>query len=95
MFCFSLLAEVTACLSELSDLQSKHEFVSTKTNTLHQSCEHLLEEQTRLMNVAEAISSKLSYYNELDRINSVSWRYHISFGQDSSVVSRYSLRSHR
>lgn len=67
-----LLDEVGGSIDHLSDLQKQHEFVSTKTNTLHQSCEHLLEEQTGLMNVAEAIQSKLSYFNELDRINTVS-----------------------
>lgn len=69
---YSLLDEVSGSISQLDDLGSNHEFVSTKTDTLHQSCEHLLEEQTSLMNVAEAIQSKLSYFNELDRINTVS-----------------------
>ncbi|XP_067948240.1 conserved oligomeric Golgi complex subunit 3-like [Watersipora subatra] len=68
--CDGLLEEVGASLELLNDLQGKHDFVSTKTTSLHQSCEHLLEEQTDLMNVAEAIQNKLSYFNELDRINS-------------------------
>lgn len=67
----SLVEEVSGSINQLNELGGDHEFVSTKTNTLHQSCEHLLEEQTSLMNVAEAIQSKLSYFNELDRINSV------------------------
>lgn len=71
LFHSSLLGEVSGALDELNDLQAKHEFVSTKTNSLHQSCEHLLDEQTKLLNAAEAITSKLSYYNELDRVNTV------------------------
>jgi len=63
--------DVTASIDHLNDLQAKHEFVSTKTNSLHQSCEHLLEEQTSLMNIAEGIQSKLSYFNELNSINLV------------------------
>ena len=70
MYC-RLVDEVAGSINQLNELGGDHEFVSTKTNTLHQSCEHLLEEQTSLMNVAEAIQSKLSYFNELDRINSV------------------------
>jgi len=58
-------------MDQLHDLQTQYEMVSTKTSTLHQSCEHLLEEQTSLMNIAESIQSKLSYFNELDRINTV------------------------
>mgnify|MGYP007091358457 CR=1 FL=1 len=30
--------------------------------------------QTRLMNTAESISNKLSYFNELESISSVSWQ---------------------
>lgn len=71
LFLSSLLGEVSGALDELHDLQAKHEFVSTKTNSLHQSCEHLLDEQTKLLNAAESITSKLSYYNELDRVNTV------------------------
>ncbi|XP_048763824.1 conserved oligomeric Golgi complex subunit 3-like isoform X2 [Ostrea edulis] len=68
--CDGVLGEVTTALTYLAGLQKQYVSVSTKTNALHEACEHLLAEQTRLMNTAENISNKLSYYNELDKISS-------------------------
>lgn len=68
--CDGVLGEVTTALTYLAGLQKQYISVSTKTNALHEACEHLLAEQTRLMNTAENISNKLSYYNELDKISS-------------------------
>ena len=41
-----------------------------KTCALHNACETLLHEQTRLTDNAEAIHEKLSYFQELDSIKS-------------------------
>ncbi|XP_052216084.1 conserved oligomeric Golgi complex subunit 3-like isoform X2 [Dreissena polymorpha] len=68
--CDWVLDEVSAGLDHLMELQRQYVHVSTKTNALHEACEHLLEEQTRLMNQAENISNKLSYFNELETISS-------------------------
>ncbi|XP_069103454.1 conserved oligomeric Golgi complex subunit 3-like isoform X2 [Argopecten irradians] len=68
--CDSVLEEVGTALDYLRSLQAHYIHVSTKTNALHDACEHLLAEQTRLINTAENISNKLSYFNELDRISS-------------------------
>ncbi|XP_033760571.1 conserved oligomeric Golgi complex subunit 3-like isoform X2 [Pecten maximus] len=68
--CDSVLEEVGTALDYLCSLQAHYIHVSTKTNALHDACEHLLAEQTRLINTAENISNKLSYFNELDRISS-------------------------
>ncbi|XP_041353506.1 conserved oligomeric Golgi complex subunit 3-like isoform X2 [Gigantopelta aegis] len=68
--CKGLYTEVLSALRYLDDLNSQYVNVSTKTNALHDACEHLLSEQTKLMNIAESISSRLSYFNELDRISS-------------------------
>ncbi|KAL4220407.1 Golgi transport complex subunit 3 [Mactra antiquata] len=68
--CDQVLEEVSAGLEYLMDLQQQYINVSTKTNALHEACEHLLAEQTRLINTAESISNKLSYFNELDSISS-------------------------
>ncbi|XP_060583115.1 conserved oligomeric Golgi complex subunit 3-like isoform X2 [Ruditapes philippinarum] len=68
--CDGVLDEVSSGLEYLMNLQQQYINVSTKTNALHEACEHLLAEQTRLMNTAESISNKLSYFNELDSISS-------------------------
>ena len=47
-------------------------FVSTKTNALHNACEHLLSDQTTLINMADAIEENLQFFVEYDRIHSVS-----------------------
>ncbi|KAK2188450.1 hypothetical protein NP493_132g06036 [Ridgeia piscesae] len=67
--CGSVLSEVSQALSFLSELKCKYVNVSMKTNALHEACENLLEEQSQLMNTAECINSKLSFFNELDRLS--------------------------
>lgn len=66
--CDSILNEVEAALQHLQDLKQKHLLVSTKTGALHEACEQLLQDQTKLMNMAESISNKLSYFNALDHL---------------------------
>eukprot|EP00106_Octopus_bimaculoides_P007522 XP_014774964.1 PREDICTED: conserved oligomeric Golgi complex subunit 3-like isoform X2 [Octopus bimaculoides] len=68
--CCDVLQEVTDSLDYLNNLQHQYNLVSFKTNALHDACEHLLAEQSSLMNTAENISNKLSYFNELERISS-------------------------
>ncbi|XP_077988329.1 conserved oligomeric Golgi complex subunit 3-like [Glandiceps talaboti] len=67
--CDQVLEEVSNALKHLEDLQRQYMFVSTKTNALHEACEQSVEEQTRLVNTAESISNKLSYFNELGRMS--------------------------
>lgn len=66
--CDSILNQVEAALCQLEDLKQKHLLVSTKTGALHEACEQLLQDQTKLMNMAESISNKLSYFNTLDHL---------------------------
>ncbi|KAK2152577.1 hypothetical protein LSH36_325g04065 [Paralvinella palmiformis] len=68
--CDHVIDEVTQALNHLETLKVKYVQVATKTNALHEDCENLLEEQTKLVNIAENINSKLSYFNELERISS-------------------------
>ncbi|XP_072033720.1 conserved oligomeric Golgi complex subunit 3-like isoform X2 [Amphiura filiformis] len=67
--CDSVLDEVSTALNHLEELQKQYVFVSTKTNALHEACEESLQDQTKLVNKAESISGRLSYFNELERIN--------------------------
>ena len=43
--CDKVLDEVSGALDYLMDLQRQYINVSTKTNALHEACEHLLAEQ--------------------------------------------------
>ncbi|XP_020896480.1 conserved oligomeric Golgi complex subunit 3 [Exaiptasia diaphana] len=66
--CDTILSEVEVALSHLKELQLKHVLVSTKTGALHEACEQLLHDQTKLVNMAESISNKLSYFNTLEHL---------------------------
>eukprot|EP00731_Ephydatia_muelleri_P030040 Em0021g563a len=65
-----MLSEIDCSLECLGEIAKRHSFVDNKTGTLHSACEKLIEDQTKLVNVAESISQKLSYFDELDRISS-------------------------
>ncbi|XP_026886252.2 conserved oligomeric Golgi complex subunit 3 isoform X1 [Electrophorus electricus] len=67
--CDAILTDVNAALEHLDSLQKQYLFVSTKTGTLHAACEQLLKEQSELVDLAESIEQKLSYFNELEAIN--------------------------
>lgn len=43
--CDNVLGEVNQALSHLDHLRERYVAVSTKTNALHEACEHLLAEQ--------------------------------------------------
>ncbi|XP_075055840.1 conserved oligomeric Golgi complex subunit 3 [Mixophyes fleayi] len=67
--CDAILNDVNVALQHLESLQKQYLFVSTKTGTLHEACEQLLKEQSELVNFAESIQQKLSFFNELENIN--------------------------
>ncbi|XP_040197208.1 conserved oligomeric Golgi complex subunit 3 isoform X2 [Rana temporaria] len=67
--CDSILNDVNLALQHLESLQKQYLFVATKTGTLHEACEQLLKEQSELVNLAETIQQKLSYFNELENIS--------------------------
>ncbi|MBN3277693.1 COG3 protein, partial [Polyodon spathula] len=67
--CDAILNDVNTALQHLESLQKQYLFVSMKTGTLHEACEQLLKEQSQLVDLAESIQQKLSYFNELENIN--------------------------
>ncbi|XP_069061507.1 conserved oligomeric Golgi complex subunit 3 isoform X2 [Pleurodeles waltl] len=67
--CDAILNDVNSALQHLQSLQNQYLFVSTKTGTLHEACEQLLKEQSELVDLAENIQQKLSFFNELETIN--------------------------
>ncbi|XP_063190763.1 conserved oligomeric Golgi complex subunit 3 isoform X2 [Chroicocephalus ridibundus] len=83
--CDAILNDVNSALQHLESLQKQYLFVSTKTGTLHEACEQLLKEQSELVDLAENIQQKLSYFNELENINTPNFKdypvYLIKFKQ--------------
>ncbi|XP_013921315.1 PREDICTED: conserved oligomeric Golgi complex subunit 3-like [Thamnophis sirtalis] len=67
--CDAILNDVNCALQHLKSLQEQYLFVSTKTGTLHEACEQLLKEQSELVDLAENVHQKLSYFIELENIN--------------------------
>ncbi|KAK9909756.1 hypothetical protein WJX75_006999 [Coccomyxa subellipsoidea] len=68
--CDHLLEKVDSTLRGFDTLKTQHRNVSAKTRALHESCERLVEEKERLVEFAEALRSKLAYFDELERIAS-------------------------
>eukprot|EP01018_Ginkgo_biloba_P033823 Gb_40520 [translate_table: standard] len=64
--CDAILYQVDNTLTLFDDLQAQHQAVATKTKTLHDACERLVMEKERLVEFAEALRSKLNYFDELE-----------------------------
>ncbi|CAH2067067.1 unnamed protein product [Thlaspi arvense] len=61
---------VDETLDLFNELQLQHQAVTTKTKTLHDACDRMLMEKQKLMEFAEALRSKLNYFDELENISS-------------------------
>ncbi|ESQ27844.1 hypothetical protein EUTSA_v10018146mg [Eutrema salsugineum] len=68
--CDNILHQVDETLDLFNELQLQHQAVTTKTKTLHDACDRLLMEKQKLMEFAEALRSKLNYFDELENISS-------------------------
>ncbi|KAL1064695.1 hypothetical protein V6Z11_D13G230200 [Gossypium hirsutum] len=68
--CDDILRQVDETLDLLNELQLQHQAVETKTKTLHDACNRLVMEKQRLIEFAEALRSKLEYFDELENITS-------------------------
>lgn len=66
--CNDILTEVQKVLENLRSLEKQHLFVSTQTRALHNACEQSLQDQGNLMDTAESISNRLSYFNAYESI---------------------------
>ncbi|XP_065849843.1 conserved oligomeric Golgi complex subunit 3 [Euphorbia lathyris] len=66
--CDGILHQVDETLDLFNELQLQHQAVATKTKTLHDACDRLLVEKQRLIEFAEALRSKLRYFDELENI---------------------------
>ncbi|XP_019193627.1 PREDICTED: conserved oligomeric Golgi complex subunit 3 isoform X2 [Ipomoea nil] len=66
--CDGILHQVDETLEFFSSLQLQHQAVATKTKTLHDACDRLLIEKQKLIEFAESLHSKLSYFDELENV---------------------------
>lgn len=66
--CDDILNQVDETLDLFNELQLQHQTVATKTKTLHDACDRLLIEKQRLIEFAEALRSKLNYFDELENV---------------------------
>lgn len=66
--CDLILGQLDSTLHFFDDLQEQHQAVATKTKTLHDACERLVLEKDKLVEFADALRSKLDYFDELEKI---------------------------
>ncbi|KMZ67841.1 hypothetical protein ZOSMA_257G00070 [Zostera marina] len=66
--CDGILNQVDQTLNLFDELQLQHQAVANKTKTLHDACERLLIEKQKLVDFAEALRSKLNYFDELENV---------------------------
>ncbi|KAI4379594.1 hypothetical protein MLD38_005872 [Melastoma candidum] len=67
--CDDILRQVDETLELFNELQRQHQTVAVKTKTLHDACDRLLMEKQRLVEFADALRSKLNYFDELENIS--------------------------
>ncbi|PPD86759.1 hypothetical protein GOBAR_DD16299 [Gossypium barbadense] len=68
--CDDILRQVDETLDLFNELQMQHQAVATKTKTLHDACDRLVMEKQKLIEFAEALRSKLKYFDELENVTS-------------------------
>ncbi|CAL8118689.1 unnamed protein product [Orchesella dallaii] len=62
--------QTSSALDDLKTLEENYHFVSNKTNSLHTSCQQLIEEQKLLEVVAKDIDENLGHFLQLDKVAS-------------------------
>ncbi|KAK8937019.1 hypothetical protein KSP39_PZI012323 [Platanthera zijinensis] len=78
--CDGILEQVDDTLNLFNELQALQQSVATKTKTLHDACDRLLLEKQRLLDFAEALRSKLNYFDELENVSSNFYSPNMSVG---------------
>lgn len=69
--CKQLVDETASILTRLDDMRASYQVVQSKTQEVHEQCAALLREKTELVAYADAIRTKMNYYDELDRIGAI------------------------
>ncbi|KAA0193803.1 Component of oligomeric golgi complex 3 [Fasciolopsis buskii] len=65
-YCSTILRDLQTILTDLKALRENYATVSSKTNSLHDVCEHLLQEQNELSETAQRIDRILMHYVNVD-----------------------------
>eukprot|EP00051_Salpingoeca_urceolata_P020682 m.313375 g.313375 ORF g.313375 m.313375 type:complete len:885 (-) comp19663_c1_seq8:26-2680(-) len=66
--CSDILTEIDGAVQHLADLEEQYTSVSTKTTSLHDACEQLLQEQQELAKFADCVQMHLKHFNELQTL---------------------------
>ncbi|KAJ4769136.1 Conserved oligomeric Golgi complex subunit 3 [Rhynchospora pubera] len=80
--CDQILQQVDDTLSLIGELQSLHQSVATKTKTLHDACDQLLVEKQRLIEFADALRSRLNYFDELENVSTSFYASNMNIGNE-------------
>uniref|UniRef100_A0A0E0ICR1 Conserved oligomeric Golgi complex subunit 3 n=1 Tax=Oryza nivara TaxID=4536 RepID=A0A0E0ICR1_ORYNI len=80
--CDGILQQVDDTLNLFEELQSLHLSVATKTKTLHDACDQLLLEKQRLIEFAEALRSRLNYFDELENVSTSFYSQAMNIGNE-------------
>ncbi|KAJ7955372.1 Conserved oligomeric Golgi complex subunit 3 like [Quillaja saponaria] len=81
--CDDILHQVDETLDLFNELQLQHQAVATKTKTLHDACDRLLLEKQRLIEFAEALRSKLNYFDELENVATNFYSPNMNLGNEN------------
>ncbi|KAK1668330.1 hypothetical protein QYE76_056489 [Lolium multiflorum] len=80
--CDGILKQVDDTLNLFEELQSLHSSVAIKTKTLHDACDQLLVEKQRLIEFAEALRSRLNYFDELENASTSFYSQTMNIGNE-------------
>ncbi|XBI09985.1 hypothetical protein VPH35_137396 [Triticum aestivum] len=80
--CDGILQQVDDTQNLFEELQSLHSSVAIKTQTLHDACDQLLVEKQRLIGFAEALRSRLNYFDELENASTSFYSQTMNIGNE-------------
>lgn len=67
--CQSMLKSVEKIRELLDSMMEKYSLVEEKSQSLQYACEKMLEDQVRLVNIADLLLEKLEYFNDLEKVS--------------------------
>ncbi|KAI1287999.1 Conserved oligomeric Golgi complex subunit 3 [Halotydeus destructor] len=67
--CDNFLENINDVLKKLKDLETLYGTCSSKTNSLHEACENIVQQQHALIVAADVIDETMSYFSELEQIS--------------------------
>ncbi|KAG5545462.1 hypothetical protein RHGRI_017825 [Rhododendron griersonianum] len=86
--CDGILHQVDETLGLFNQLQLQHQEVATKTKTLHDACDRVLIEKQKLIEFAEALRTKLNYFDELENVATNFYSANVASGNFLALLKR-------